>query len=193
MTNFLESTTDVFNQIANSFTAHAKCLLIVIAIGFVVHITNVVFFKRRLNALAIRSRKASGLIGIVFAPWLHGDFGHLIINAIFFFVLSSMTLVIISFDNYIKLSLFLILGTGLLTWAFARRAIHLGASGVIMGYWGFILVSAIQHPSAFTIITAVVCVFYFGTMISNVIPTDPRHSWESHLFGCLCGIIAAFL
>ncbi len=193
MTDFLESTTDVLNQITASFTAHAKFLLIIIAIGFAVHIINVLFFKRRLNALAIRSRKPSGLIGIVFAPWLHGDFGHLIVNALFFFVLSSMTLVIISFDNYIKLSIFLILGTGLLTWAFARRAIHLGASGVIMGYWGFILVSAIQHPSAFTIITAVVCVFYFGTMISNVMPTDPRHSWESHLFGCISGIIAAFI
>ncbi len=192
-TNFIASIANTISAMVNSFTAHTLSLLIIIASAFAVYFINLIFFKGRLNRLGLRSRKPKSLIGIVCTPWLHGDFSHLSMNAVFFYILASMTLVIISFHTFIYLSIYLTIFTGLLTWIFARPLNHIGASGVIMGYWGFILVSAIQHPSAFTILTGLICLFYFGTLASNLVPTDPKSSWESHLFGCLCGVSAAFI
>lgn len=191
--SLLDRILQTFDTLTTGMTQHASLLFTIILIATGVYVINRIFFRNALNALGIQSRRPFGLVGILFAPWLHGSIGHLAMNAILFFILASMTLVIIPLHKFIQLNMILFLGTGLLTWAFGRRANHIGASGVIMGYWGFLLVSAYHNPSVITIITALVCLFYFGSMAKNLVPTDPRHSWESHLFGCLCGVGAAFL
>lgn len=82
--------------------------------------------------------------------------------------------------------------TGMGVWLFGRRAIHIGASGVIMGYWSYVLVLAILMPSINTIIVGLVCLYYLGSLACNIFPTGRHTSWEAHFIGFLSGIVTAY-
>lgn len=146
----------------------------------------------RLNMLGIYPRTWHGLIGIPFAPFLHGSYSHLFFNTIPFIVLGSL-LLIKGKSFFLFVSLFIILVSGLATWAFSRRAIHVGASSVILGYWGFLLFNAYEERSPMAFILAFLCVYYFGWMVFNLLPTEEKISWEGHVFGFLSGVLASLL
>ena len=86
----------------------------------------------RLNILGIQPRRLLGLPGILFSPFLHADFNHLFFNSIPLLVLTDFIL-IEGAPTYIHVSLTIILVSGFAVWCFGRRAIHIGASGLIMG------------------------------------------------------------
>lgn len=146
----------------------------------------------RLNILGIYPRHPFGLIGIIFAPFLHRDFNHLFFNTIPLFVL-SLALLTKGPMTFYWVTLVVVLLGGFGVWLFGRKAIHLGASGVISGYFGYILVTAYTQPSYTTIFLAVFIFYYFGTIFLGLIPKEERVSWESHVFGFLSGVLCAFL
>lgn len=146
----------------------------------------------RLNHLGIYPRKLSGLIGIFFSPFLHANFSHLLFNSIPLFVLMNFML-LNGIPSFIAITLIIVILSGLAVWLFGRPAIHIGASGLIMGYWSYSLVQAYEHSSIITIGVASICLYYFAGFILQIMPTRDRTSWESHLFGFLAGIAAVFL
>ncbi len=145
-----------------------------------------------LNSLGIRPRNAFGLIGIIFAPVLHGNFNHLFFNTIPFFVL-GMFLLALGQNTFIVVSVCIALGQGFLIWLFGRKAIHIGASGVISGYFGFILTLAYFQPTLISLVLAVITLYYFGSILFGIFPTEGLVSWESHLAGLVVGIGLAYL
>lgn len=146
----------------------------------------------RLNYFGIMPRNFLGLIGIVFCPFLHGSFSHLLFNSIPLFVLMNFIL-LKGFITFVTITCIIILLSGLAVWLLGRPAIHVGASGLIMGYFGFALVDAYENSSSISIGVAIVCLYYFAGFIFQILPTGDRTSWESHLFGLLAGILAVFL
>ena len=181
-----------FSHMLQSMQNNAAFIGAIILVALLIFVINS-SCKNRLNHLGILPRRAIGLPGLICAPWLHASFSHWFMNAIFFFILASMTLMIESRAQFVYLCLFISVAGGLLTWIFGRKAIHIGASGVVMGLWGFLLVNAFRNPS-FTAVAIAVIVFYFlGGMVINIIPKNDKSSWEAHLFGALTGIGAAFI
>src|SRR6056297_2354023 len=71
-----------------------------------------------------------GLPGIILAPFIHGDFKHLISNSIPFFILSSA---LVYYYRRISYRIFfqLYFLAGLTVWFAGRPAWHIGASGVV--------------------------------------------------------------
>lgn len=145
----------------------------------------------RLNILGLIPRKPFGLIGIVFSPFLHGSFNHLFFNAIPLFVLLNFML-INGINHFIGISIVIIGIAGIATWLFGRRGIHVGASGVIMGYWGYLLFDAVRNPSVVTVILAILVMYYFGSLFFSLFPQEESVSWEGHVFGFLAGLITAY-
>lgn len=141
-----------------------------------------------LNRFGLLPRNLFGLIGIITAPVLHGNFTHFLLNAILFFVLANMIL-IGGHDLFYQLTVFVVLAGGWLTWLFGRRALHIGASGLNMGYWAFLLVRAYREPGLISIAIAFVCLYYFGGLAFDLFPRQERVSWEGHLFGFLAGLV----
>jgi membrane associated rhomboid family serine protease len=41
-------------------------------------------------------------------------------------------------------------------------------------------------------IISVLVAFFYGTMVWGVLPSQPYISWESHLFGFICGLLLAW-
>lgn len=145
----------------------------------------------RLNALGIFPRRLWSLPGIFFSPFLHGSGTHLFFNSIPLFVLSALILVGGKLFFY-KVTFLIVLISGLLVWLFGRKAFHVGASSLIMGYWSFLLYNAYQQRSASAFILAAICVYYFGGLVFSLFPREERVSWEGHLFGFAAGLFVSY-
>ncbi|MCF6765312.1 rhomboid family intramembrane serine protease [Thiotrichales bacterium 19S3-7] len=174
-----------------SMTHHLPVLLAILAFMWMIHIINI-SVDYRLNVFGVIPRRRIGLFGIICSPFLHGDFGHLLSNSLMFLILGML---VISYGLYLFIvaSILIIVLSGILTWLFARKAIHVGASSLIMGYWSFLLVLAYFYPSAFTIFVAGICILQLGYLVYSLMPTGARVSWEGHVFGFISGIITCFL
>lgn len=142
--------------------------------------------------LGILPRNLSGLIGIITSPLIHGSFSHLISNTV---PLVLVGLGIFYFYPKVAYKVFVIiyLGTGILVWIFAREVYHIGASGIIYGFISFVFFSGVFRKDNRSIALALIVVFLYGGLIWGILPVEKGVSWESHLFGAIVGIIAAFI
>lgn len=158
-----------------------------------VHIVNMLLFSGRLQLLGIMPRSLVGLRGIVFAPLLHGNFGHLIANTLPLLILGWLTLLRGVREFWLTTAI-VMLSSGLGTWVFgAPYSIHIGASGIIFGYFGFLTLRGYFERSVGAIALSLVVAVLYGSLIWGVLPSSLGVSWESHLFGFLGGAIAARL
>jgi membrane associated rhomboid family serine protease len=146
----------------------------------------------KLNRFGIWPRHAIGLIGIPMSPLLHANFTHLLFNTTPLFVLGLFIMTLGLRTFYVAtLMITLLAGTGV--WLFGRNAIHIGASGVIAGYFGFVLASAYEQPNITTFFCAGVAIYYFGGILFSLFPTEEKVSWEGHLIGFISGLITLYL
>lgn len=185
-----ENLVNSLNDIVAQTQAHLPMLLGVLGLLLVIHIINVML-NYRLLALGIYPRHPFGLIGIIFSPFLHGNFNHLFFNAIPLFVLMDFML-IYSEKTWVAATCSIFLISGLLTWLFGRKAVHVGASAVITGYWGFLVFFMIHQPSVTSLILGILCVYYFAGIFFGILPLRESISWEGHLFGLVAGIFTAW-
>lgn len=141
--------------------------------------------------LGIYPRRWLGLVGIPLAPLLHANVQHLFFNSIPLVILVDM-LLLYGWPSLIRVTVFIVLVGGLALWVVGRRAIHIGASSLIMGYWGYLLAQAYYVPSVVSWVLALVMLYYLGSLIFGLFPTETDVSWEGHLTGFLAGLAAAW-
>ncbi len=149
------------------------------------------FLGAPFNRLGIIPRTPLGLIGIAFSPFLHGNFNHLFFNTIPLFILGLFILGD-GLQVFAFITVFIAFFQGILVWGFGRRGNHIGASGVIAGYFGYVLATAYQSPTFTTIALCLVALYYFGGILFSIFPTDEKVSFEGHLFGLLVGISSRY-
>jgi membrane associated rhomboid family serine protease len=158
---------------------------------WVVHLLSLLF-NEDLSKLGLLPRNLVGLLGIFTSPLIHADFSHLISNTIPLIILGW-----IIFSFYPKVSyilfLFIYFVTGMLVWIFARQVFHIGASGVVYGFVSFLFFSGIFRRDNKSISLALVITFLYGGLVWGMIPGWKGISWESHLFGAIAGLVAAYL
>jgi membrane associated rhomboid family serine protease len=140
----------------------------------------------------IYPRELKGLPGIITAPFIHDDFKHLFDNTIPVFTL-SLTIFYFYREIAYRIVIIIYLVTGLLVWIAGREAYHIGASGLIYGFAGFLFVSGIIRRNVNLLAISLLVIFLYGSLIWGILPYDYRISWESHLLGGLTGIAVAFL
>ncbi len=140
----------------------------------------------------IHPRSAAGLAGIVFAPFLHGGFDHVMVNSIPFIVLGG---IILSGGARVfwKVTIFVALAGGFGVWLCAGKDTnHIGASGLIFGYLGFLLARGFFERSLPWMAVAVVILILYGGVLFGMLPLHAGVSWQGHLFGFLAGVGAAW-
>jgi membrane associated rhomboid family serine protease len=147
-------------------------------------------FRHGLDTLGILPRNLIGLRGILFAPFLHGSFAHLAANTVPFIVLGWLIMAQ-SISNFVIVSAICLLVGGFGTWLFGATALHIGASGVIFGYLGFLLARYYFDRRLSSGLIALFVGFTYGSVLWGILPSLPGISWEGHLFGFLSGILAA--
>jgi membrane associated rhomboid family serine protease len=137
--------------------------------------------------LAIVPRTAGGLAGLLTGPFLHANLAHLAANLPPFVVLGALVLRK-GQGRFLETAAFVALGSGALVWLLARRGAHLGASGVVFGFFGYLLGLAYVTRSAWDIVVAAVVLLVYGGMLAGLRPARRETSWEAHLFGLLVGL-----
>jgi membrane associated rhomboid family serine protease len=141
----------------------------------------------------IEPREADGLIGIVAAPFLHADFGHLMSNTIPF-VAMGLAIALAGLARVVSVTVIVALVGGVGTWLVAaEHTNHIGASGVVFGYATYLLVRGFFNRSALELAMGLIVGAIWGTaLIGGLLPQDGI-SWQGHLFGAIGGVLAARL
>lgn len=149
-------------------------------------------FQLSVTDYGIIPRTLNGLRGIAFAPFLHANLPHLISNSIPFLILGGLVM-LHGTRRFLLVTVGCIGLGGIGVWAIGAPGVHLGASGLIFGYFGFLLLRALYEKSLLSILLAVAAGGLYGGLIWGVLPSQPGVSWESHLCGFLAGAIMAKL
>ena len=124
------------DQSAQIFKSALKYSLSLTGLIFLVHIYTV-YTDISLTHWGIFPRDASGLMGILTAPLVHGSWHHLFSNAAPLLV--TTTLIYFFYPRVAIASFFFIYFlTGISVWLFGRSSFHVGASGVVYGLVSFI-------------------------------------------------------
>ncbi len=169
-----------------------QLLVIITAIMWLIEALDSFAFDGRLDQHGIVPRTLSGLDGVLWAPVLHGGFGHLVVNTLPFLVLGGFV-ALGGIRRWLVVTAFILVLGGLATWLFARPAVHVGASGLVFGYAGFLLVAGFVEKSIRGVAVAIIVGVLFGGMVlRGITPVSTYVSWESHLFGLAAGVLAAF-
>jgi membrane associated rhomboid family serine protease len=146
-----------------------------------------------LDQFGITPRQANGILGIGAAPLLHVGFGHVAANTIPFLVLGWFVL-LRGVKTFMFVTALVILISGFGTWLIAPPAsIHLGASGLVFGYFGYLLLRGYFERSWEAIVWSVVVLLLYGGMMVGLFPRGTGVSWQMHLFGFIGGGLAAYL
>ncbi|MBP6597127.1 MAG: rhomboid family intramembrane serine protease [Arenimonas sp.] len=145
-----------------------------------------------LRGLALVPQHGPGLVGVLFAPLLHGSSGHWLANASALLILGPLVGTVYPRATVRALPLIWLL-SGLGTWIIGQPSFHIGASGLTHGLMFLLLCLGLLRRDRAAIAAALIAFFFFGGMLLTVLPREPGVSWEYHLCGALAGILAAWL
>jgi membrane associated rhomboid family serine protease len=161
-----------------------------VAILWAVEIVNALD-SYRLDSDGIVPRSFSHLYGIVFAPFLHASFGHLLSNTVPFVIL-GFAIALAGARRLLLVSVTVALVSGVGTWLTAPAgSVTVGASGVVFGYATYLISRGLFNRKLVEVgLGVVVLVLFGGALIYDLVP-HTGISWEAHLFGGIGGVIAA--
>ena len=154
------------------------------------------FFHLDLYLFGVNPRTLSGLKGILFSPFIHGDFGHIINNSLPILILSSMIFYFYKSIAWPSI-LWIYVISGIWLWIGGRNSdvipnYHFGASALIYGFASFLFFSGVFRKHKQLMMVSAFVVFMYGSITHGIFPFDTRVSWEGHLFGALSGILVAY-
>jgi len=167
-------------------------ILMLVALCWGGFVLNNLVLGGRLNAHGIWPRHLAGLAGILWAPLLHGSYQHLLANSVPLLVL-GIILCGRSRSEFGLVTAAGVLMSGALTWAFARDASHIGASGLVFCYFGYLASLAWFRRTFGTLFISAVCILAYGGMLRGLLPNSSGVSWEGHVAGLAAGIVSGWI
>ncbi len=172
----------------------ALVMCVLVWVVFLIDYTRI--FSFNFSLLGIYPRQLNGLPGIVFSPFIHGSFSHLISNTVPLLVLFSFLFYFYNQIAFRSLA-YLCLLSGFFTWLIGRSSYHVGASGLVFALVFFLFFSGLFRKYIPLIAVSMVVAFVYGSTVWSIFPiteyVDVTLSWEAHLSGAVAGLIVAFI
>ena len=182
---------DVLKFIGEVFMTRPVCLLAWPAAAMLVGVLVGIFVPKMATRLAITPRTMGGLVGLVTAPFVHVNWAHLSANLPPFLVLGWLVLRR-GEGKFVEVAVMIAVAQGALLWLFGRRAAHVGMSGVIFGFFSWLLAVAWFTRATPDLWAAAGVLVFYGGMLAGVAPARDGTSWEGHLFGLIAGLGVAW-
>lgn len=176
----------------SAFLRRAAALVAFVALLWVLQAVNWITGYGLNPAFGLIPRHLSGLDGVIAMPVLHASFAHLMANTPPLLVMGGL-LVATTTRALLLVNAVVIGFGGGLVWLFASSAIHIGASGLVFGWFGFLVARGLVDRSLITLGAALGVGVLYGSILWGVLPGQPGVSWEAHLFGAVAGAAAAFI
>jgi membrane associated rhomboid family serine protease len=167
-------------------------LISLIALCWLMFVVNNLLWHGHLNQYGIIPRHIGSLPGILWAPFLHASFSHLATNTVPLLVLGGILCTRNKSEFVIIAGVGALLSGGL-TWIFARNACHIGASGLIFCFFGYLASMAWFRRTFGTLLLSTLCILGYGGILKGIPPTSTAISWESHIAGLAAGIALAWI
>ena len=142
--------------------------------------------------LGIRPRSITGLLGIVFSPFLHGNLAHLLSNVLPILIMGSFVSAL-SPSQFIPRTAALVFISGALTWLISSSGIVIGASGLVFAYWSFLITNGFLNKRVKDVFIALITFLVYGAMIFSLFRFQYGISWAGHISGVIAGIAVAFI
>ncbi|MEA4917950.1 hypothetical protein SDC9_132772 [bioreactor metagenome] len=169
-------------------------IVFVVIVWLVFIVDYVGLFSWDFSRMGVLPGVARGLVGIVFSPFIHGSFSHLLSNT-----LPLLLLIWFLFYFYSEIAfrafVFLWIISGFLTWIIGRGAYHVGASGLVFALLFFLFFSGIFRKYIPLVAVSLIVAFIYGSTVWSIFPfaelIDASISWEGHLSGAISGFIFA--
>lgn len=176
----------------STFLRRAAALVAFVAVLWVLQAVNWITGYGLNPTFGLIPRYLSGLDGVIAMPLLHGSFAHLMANSPPLLVMGGLLVATTTRALLPVNAIVIVLGGGLV-WLFGSSAIHIGASGLVFGWFGFLVTRGFVDRSLTTLGAALVVGVLYGSILWGVLPGQPGVSWEAHLFGAIAGAAAALL
>ena len=174
--------------LARTAQAQLTLLLACVALAWALELVDRLIFDGGLDRFGIRPRTPQGLWGIPAAPLLHGGWAHLAANTLPFVVLGWLVM-LRRMRDFLLVTVVVVLVGGLGVWLIgAPNTIHIGASGLIFGYVGYVLARGYFERSIGSVLLAGVVAVVYGGALFGLLPGQPGISWEGHLAGFASGV-----
>ncbi|MEM7597821.1 MAG: rhomboid family intramembrane serine protease [Pseudomonadota bacterium] len=135
-------------------------------------------------------RHIVGLDGVLGMPFLHVSYPHLVANTPPLLLMGALLALTATRALILVNGIIVVLG-GVLVWLLGSHAIHVGASGLVFGWFGFLVARGLVDRSVVTLATSLLIAVVYGSILWGVVPGQDGISWEAHLFGALAGVAAA--
>jgi membrane associated rhomboid family serine protease len=143
--------------------------------------------------LGIRPKQASGLDGILFAPFVHSGWEHLLANSSPLIILGTFALAA-GTKRFLVATWMIAVASGLAVWFLTPpNYLVLGASGIAFGWLGLIFMRGLVERSWWHLGVALIAGLLYGWQLALLLPTDESISWQGHLFGFVGGLLAAIV
>ncbi|WP_330283112.1 rhomboid family intramembrane serine protease [Streptomyces sp. NBC_00588] len=146
-----------------------------------------------LDGLGITPREPSELVDVVPAAFIHFGFAHVAANSVPLLVMGFLA-ALGGLRRFAVLSLVIIVADGLGVWLMAPAHTNTaGASGLIFGLFGFLLVSGfVERRPLGIVVGLLVGAVWGGSILLGLSPLQSGVSWQAHLIGLATGVAAAF-
>lgn len=150
----------------------------------------------RFSQWGIRPGDINGLKGIIFSPFIHTTFSHLLSNTLPLIILIWFLFYFYSnIATFVFITLWLL--SGIITWLIGRGAIHVGASGLVFAILFFLFFSGLLRKYIPLVAVSLIVAFIYGSTVWSIFPVtelvDPSISWEGHLSGAISGLLLAII
>lgn len=153
------------------------------------------------HSLGIISRQLGGLDGVLFAPLLHGGWGHLVGNLTMLVLLGVLLFVAGLREFLVTTALVWVVG-GLGVWLLGPgNTVTIGSSILVFGWLAYLIARGLFTRNVWQLlIGAVLALLYWGVLWSGIVSTawadvfgTTGISWQGHLMGALGGVLAAVI
>jgi membrane associated rhomboid family serine protease len=143
--------------------------------------------------LGLEPRSLPGLVGVPLMPFLHTSLDHAAANTVPLAILGGLGMLVAP-RRFPTATVAIVLVSGLAVWLLARpNSIHVGASGLIFGWFGYLLALGFIQRSFRAIVGSIIVIAFYGGMIWGLLPQrGVPTSWEAHALGVLAGVAVAY-
>ena len=181
----MDDDSSLAHRLARSPWTPVAVLIGCVCVMWAVEIIDTVMLDDRLQDNGIGPRHLDRILGIIWAPWLHSDYGHVLSNTVPFIALGWLVS-LRGLRYWFAVTVVSMVGGGALTWLVAGGSNHIGSSGVVFGYFGALLGAAVFERRPAALAPALVAMLLYSGLLTGLVPQEAI-SWEGHLFGLIAG------
>jgi membrane associated rhomboid family serine protease len=164
-----------------------------LALIWILQVVNVADHYQLDQEYGILPRNVGRLGDIFTAPFLHESWAHIEGNSVPLFVL-GVAAAYRGLVRFFAVTLIVAITSGLAVWLFqSGNSVTIGASGIIFGYFGYVLVRGIFDRNWLDILVGLLAAAAYYGILAVAIPGTPGISWLAHLGGLAGGVAAGWV